>query len=233
MKKKLKFRKGKLVSATLDAIICQEGATALHVENAIEGLGMTLWEKSSKPQVFWVGGWLPVVVQAKTSLDYNVTANAKFKSDPLFTGAFTVARRYEFKNGQEPYSDNIPNRNIPEMLLESGSVEGTVHVSSALIPKLEVVLYGVGGPFIKGSAMASADWHTNTGATQEKLDLSLGVGLSHRIQSRDKRLSAISWRLYECTWRPGGKPSKKPCISGPNGAGAMKGHTASVARMPL
>lgn len=190
LNKELKFAGGRLVEAEFHAEICQDAKMHLEWNNPDNRLQGSLWKRSSRPKLFWVG-WLPILVEARSSLGYSLEAESRFKMDPMFGLSSRVSSGVVLVDGQW-----TPGKFEEKRELIPGKPASSIKVTSGLTPRLDLILYGTGGFFIEANAGASLFWNHGEKDVAGKLEPALFAGLSYRLKAGAARWKVRKIKLF-------------------------------------
>lgn len=169
----LMFDNGQTEHAELDAEICQAGSLKLRADNEVDKEWL-LWKGRSRPKVFRVG-WLPIVARAGGSLTYGLNASAELEQqDPILLKHHL---QRQVSRSQGSWSLTGPELTPPAFHVPDPSLYTDVETTSKLVPKLEVILYGLAGPYIQAAGTTTLGWHSDPSGPSLRAGLTLQAGI--------------------------------------------------------
>jgi hypothetical protein len=193
----LSFKGGHLENAELASEICQMGNITLWVNQEIDNEWL-LWKDRSRPKLFRVG-WLPVVARAGGSLTYGLATSGEVKPREPILFRHHVQRQVSRSHGN--WNITGPELAFPTVAAPDLSPSIEVQATSKLVPQLEVILYGVAGPYIQAegavtmvSNLAPADYSLQAG-----LVLQAGIQQDNEVVSLCP-LGECEKTLNDCEW---------------------------------
>lgn len=167
------FDSGQIENAKLGAKICQAGSLALRAAHRVDKEWL-LWKDKSRPQVFRVG-LLPIVARAGGSLTYGLNTSAELEQqDPIFLKHHL---QRQANRSQGIWSLSGPELASPTIHIPDPSLYIDVEATSKLVPQLEVILYGLAGPYIQASGATTLGWHSAPSEASLRAGLTLQAGI--------------------------------------------------------
>lgn len=174
---KLRFARGALESVKAELESCQAGQVGLRGTARVNNT-VALWMRSTRPKVVWVS-WVPIVYTLTARLDASVSAQAGFVRSDLFSLSSTLgcSAAWPSNNGAGwRLCAQGSTGHWPPTLSVADDIGARGRATAALIPALQVNVYGVGGPRLSGVIEATATVDANhikgrlTGSLKPELD---------------------------------------------------------------
>lgn len=198
MKYALSFKNGQLENAELASEVCQMGSITLGVNQEIDNEWL-LWKDRSRPKLFRIG-LLPVIARAGGSLTYGLATSAEFKPREPILFRHDVQRQVSRSHGNWNIITG-PELAFPAVAAPDLSPSIEVQATSKLVPQLEVILYGVAGPYIQAagsvtmvSSLAPPNYSLHAG-----LVLQAGIQQDNEVVSLCP-LGECETTLNDCEW---------------------------------
>lgn len=209
----LTFDNGQLERVELATDICQAGSLKAHVEHEVNEEWL-LWKDRSRPKVFRVG-WLPIVARAGASLTYGLAAGAGFRQQEPMLLKHHLQQQASRSQGSWQFDGSSltpPAIHVPEP-----SLYIDVETTNKLVPQLEIILYGLAGPYIQAAGSTVLGSHSDSAGSSLRANLTLqaGVQQTHPVISLcrqgdcEKILGSCEWKWHlnqptfydrECGW---------------------------------
>lgn len=195
----LSFEDGQIENAELTAEICQDGSLKLLAANEIDHEWL-LWKDRSRPKVFRVG-LLPVVARAGGSLAYGLTTGTTLEQKVPMEFRHHLQRQVTYSQGNWRVTD--PEFVPPTIRIPAFSPSIELQATSRLVPHLNVILYGLAGPYIQASGAVTMG--ASSSSVSPEFSLNTGLTLKAGIQQDNAVLSLCPLgecekTLSDCKW---------------------------------
>ncbi|CAM3968347.1 hypothetical protein VRRI112168_08260 [Vreelandella rituensis] len=194
----LTFDNGQVERVELNTDICQAGSLKVRVENEVDEEWL-LWKERSRPTVFRVG-WLPIVARAGAGLTYALETGAGFRQQEPVLLKHHLQRQTSWSQGDWRFDG--PELTPPAVHVPDPSLYIDVETTSKLIPQLEIILYGLAGPYIQAPGSTTLGWHSNPSGPSLHANLTLQAGIqqTHPVISLCKQ-GDCEKILGSCEWQ--------------------------------
>lgn len=175
LKRQMTFEGGRLTEARLEGRLCQGTEITPRFEeqfNAEE----SIWSRQ-KGLFYRMVGWVPIMLAVNAKLDAVLATSASLTASDPIRLHHDSAGGLLLQDGDWELQQR-PSRHQP-LRLPSLMPDASLDASLALKPRLELILYGSGGPYLEASAATNATWQPDR---QPRSDLSLTLvgGLTYR-----------------------------------------------------
>lgn len=175
LKREMTFKGGRLTEAELEGRLCQSAEITPRFEERLK-TEETIWSRQKGPYYRMVG-WIPIMLAVSARLDAVLDTSAGLTTrDPIRlhhdSAGGLLLQDGDWQLQPQP-SQHQPVR-LPYLMPDA-----TIDASLALEPRLELILYGSGGTYLKASTATNATWQPGR---QPRSDLSLTLlgGLTYR-----------------------------------------------------
>lgn len=193
LKRQMTFEGGRLKEAQLEGRLCQGTEITPHFEEQYQR-DEPVWTRQQGP-FYRMVGWIPIMFSVNARLNAILTTSGRLTtSDPILlqhdSAGGLLLQNGEWQLQQRPSQHLDPQ--LPSLKLDT-----RLDASFAFKPRLELILYGRGGPYLEANATTSAVWQPDQ---QIRSDLSLILlgGLTYRnsLWSDDWEDEALEPALY-------------------------------------
>ncbi|MDR5903035.1 hypothetical protein [Halomonas icarae] len=170
------FQGGALKSAQLESYVCQASQLQLTIGDNIEEV-VPLWHRSYGP-TFHMVGWLPLMLEVKGKLGFRLMTSGELAlGDPLIslheaTGILTL--KDDNWDWASPPSQSGMEFSYPRLRMDS-----KVEASLGLLPRLELILYSMTGPYMQAESSRTINWQPPA-PPEASRSFSLMGGITHR-----------------------------------------------------
>ncbi|WP_163575271.1 hypothetical protein [Halomonas faecis] len=175
LKREMTFEGGRLTEAQLEGRLCQGAEITPRFEESFKE-DKPIWTRQKGPYYRMVG-WVPIMLTVNTRLDAVLESSARLTTSDPFRLHHDSAGGLRLQDGDWQLQQRPSSRQ--PLRLPSPMPEASLDASLALEPRLELILYGSGGPYLEASAATNATWQPGR---QPRSDLSLTLtgGLAYR-----------------------------------------------------
>jgi hypothetical protein len=175
MKRQLSFEGGRLVEAQLEGRLCQGTEITPRFEEQIT-MEKTIWSRRRGP-FYRMVGLVPIVFSVNARLDAMLGTSAQFTPRDPIRLHHDSAGGLRLQDGDWQPLPRPSHHQGPT--LPSLAVDASIDASLALKPRLELLLYASGGPYLTADATTSASWQPGQ-RPRSDLSLTLLGGLTYR-----------------------------------------------------
>ncbi|KPQ24669.1 MULTISPECIES: hypothetical protein [unclassified Halomonas] len=193
LKRQMTFEGGRLKEAKLEGRMCQGTEITPSFEEKLQR-DETIWLRQQGP-FYRMVGWLPIMFTVNARLNALLSTSGRLSISEPIQLHYDSAGALQLQNGKwqpQPRHSQHQGPELPSLMLNS-----SLNASFALEPRLELILYGTGGPYLEANATTSAVWKPGQQIDSD-LSLTLLGGLTYRnsLWSDDWRDEELKPALY-------------------------------------
>ncbi|ERS87947.1 hypothetical protein [Halomonas sp. PBN3] len=185
------FQGGELTSARLEGEVCQASQLRLTIGQKIDKL-VPLWHRTYGP-TFHMVGWLPLMLEVKGKLGFKLDLSSELTLVEPLTLHHEAKGTLVLEDGDWDWA-SPPSQESMHLPAPSSGVTSAVDISLSLLPRMELVLYSMMGPYLQAEASRSLCWQPST-----SLEVSQGFRLAGGLTHRTSRWGDWTDTLYR-TW---------------------------------
>lgn len=170
------FQGGELETARLEGHVCQASQLKLTIGDAINEV-VPLWHRTYGP-TFHMVGWLPLMLEVKGKLGFRITLSSQLALQDPVSLHHEATGTIVLEDGDWQWASPPAQRGVP-LAAPPLRVDAKIDAGLGLLPRIELILYAMAGPYLQAEASRTLSWQPST-PLEETLGFSLTGGMTHR-----------------------------------------------------